>query len=215
MIIILFGPPGCGKGTQAALIKKNFGFPHLSTGDMLREAVKNNTKTGQLAAKIMEQGKLVSDEIVINIIKERIIKDDCRQGFILDGFPRTLSQAEVLDQMLQKLDRNVKLVIEFSVNDKVLIERIASRFSCKDCGAGYNDLTLMPKIDGVCDICGSHNFIRRKDDNKETASKRLEAYNEETLPLLPYYAEKNILFAIDGLAKIDNVANEIEELIKK
>ena len=131
MIIILFGPPGCGKGTQAALIKKNFGFPHLSTGDMLREAVKNNTKTGQLAAKIMEQGKLVSDEIVINIIKERIIKDDCRQGFILDGFPRTLSQAEVLDQMLQKLDRNVKLVIEFSVNDKVLIERIASRFSCE------------------------------------------------------------------------------------
>ena len=165
MIIILFGPLGCGKGTQAALIKKNFGFPHLSTGDMLREAVKNNTKTGQLAAKIMEQGKLVSDEIVINIIKERIIKDDCRQGFILDGFPRTLSQAEVLDQMLQKLDRNVKLVIEFSVNDKVLIERIASRFSCKDCGAGYNDLTLMPKIDELCDICGSHNFIRRKDDN--------------------------------------------------
>ena len=127
MIIILFGPPGCGKGTQAALIKKNFGYPHLSTGDMLREAVKDNTETGQLAAKIMEQGKLVSDEIVINIIKERIVKDDCEKGFILDGFPRTLSQAEALDKMLKNLNRHVKLVIEFAVNDNVLIERIAGR----------------------------------------------------------------------------------------
>lgn len=215
MIIILFGPPGCGKGTQAALIKKNFEFPHLSTGDMLREAVKNNTETGQLAAKIMEQGKLVSDEIVINIIKERIVKDDCEKGFILDGFPRTLSQAEALDKMLKNLNRHVKLVIEFAVNDNVLIERIAGRFSCKDCGAGYNDLTLIPKKEGVCDICGGHNFIRRKDDNKETTLKRLEAYNEETMPLLPYYKKKNLLFSIDGLAKIDDVANEVEELIKK
>ena len=131
MIIILFGPPGGRKGTQAALIKKNFGYPHLSTGDMLREAVKDNTETGQLAAKIMEQGKLVSDEIVINIIKERIVKDDCEKGFILDGFPRTLSQAEALDKMLKNLNRHVKLVIEFAVNDNVLIERIAEGFPAR------------------------------------------------------------------------------------
>jgi len=215
MITILFGPPGCGKGTQAAFIKEKYSFPHLSTGDMLREAVKNNTETGKLASKIMEEGKLVSDEIVVNIIKERVLNDDCLKGFILDGFPRTISQAEALDDMLNELSRKVDLVIEFVVNDKVLIERISGRFSCKSCGAGYNDVTFPSAKEGVCDKCGSNNFTRRKDDNKETASKRLKAYNEETLPLLPYYRNKNLLFSIDGLANIEDVSNKIEELIKK
>jgi len=215
MIIILFGPPGCGKGTQAALIKDKYNFPHLSTGDMLREAVKKNTETGKLASKIMEQGRLVSDEVVVNIIKERILNEDCLKGFILDGFPRTISQAEALDEMLSNINKKINLVIEFAVEDKNLIERISGRFSCKDCGAGYNEVTLLPLKEGICDKCGSKNFLRRKDDNKETASKRLEAYNEETLPLLPYYIDKNLLFSIDGLANINDVSNKIEELIKK
>ena len=215
MIIILFGPPGCGKGTQAAFIKENYSFPHLSTGDMLREAVKNKTETGKLASKIMEEGKLVSDEIVVNIIKDTVSKEDCLEGFILDGFPRTILQAEALDGMLNELNRKVDLVVEFAVNDQVLIERISGRFSCKNCGAGYNDVTLPTNKEGICDKCGSKNFVRRKDDNKETASKRLKAYNEETLPLLPYYRNKNLLFSVNGLASIEDVSYKIEELIKK
>jgi len=215
MIIVLFGPPGCGKGTQAAIIKKKYSYPHLSTGDMLREAVKNQTETGKKASKLMEEGKLVSDEIVINIIKERITHNDCKEGCILDGFPRTLSQARAFDIMLYNLNLNVDVVIEFSVDDAILIDRISSRFSCKICGAGYNDLTLVPKKEGLCDHCGGEEFIRRKDDNKDTASKRLLAYNEETLPILPYYRDKNILFSIDGLASISDVSEDIDKIIKK
>ena len=215
MIIVLFGPPGCGKGTQASIIAKDINIPHLSTGDMLREAVKSKTETGVKAASIMEKGNLVSDDIVISIISDRIGKNDCKNGFILDGFPRTLSQAKELDNMLQGENLNVHLVLEFAVNDEVLISRIEGRFSCGDCGAGYNDKSKLPAQNGICDECGSSNFIRRKDDNRETVSKRLEAYNKDTLPLLPYYKEKQVLFSIDGLADIDNVTNELMSLIKK
>ena len=215
MIVILFGPPGCGKGTQAAIISKDINIPHLSTGDMLREAVKSKTEIGLKAASIMEAGKLVSDEIVIGIIKDRIAKHDCFNGFILDGYPRTLSQAKELDNMLDKQDLKTDIVLEFSVNDEVLISRIEGRFSCADCGAGYNDQSKLPLKEGKCDQCGSSNFIRRKDDNRETVTKRLEAYNKDTLPLLPYYKEKQVLFSIDGLADIDNVTNELMSLIKK
>ena len=215
MIIILFGPPGCGKGTQASIIAKKNSYVHLSTGDMLREAVKNKTSTGMKAAKIMEEGKLVSDEIVINIIKDRIVQKDCEHGFILDGFPRTLSQAKELDNMLSLNHIIVDLVIEFAVNDKILLSRIEGRFSCSECGTGYNDESKMPLKEGICDECGSSNFIRRKDDNRETASKRLESYNRETLPLLPYYKDKKVLFSIDGLVNIESVTNEIMSLIQK
>ena len=215
MIIVLFGPPGCGKGTQASIIEKDMKIPHLSTGDMLRDAVKSKTETGLKAAAIMEAGKLVSDDIVISIIKERIENNDCYNGFILDGFPRTVSQAKELDDMLQHKNLNVDLVIEFRVNDKILLSRIEGRFSCGSCGQGYNDQTNLPINDDKCDKCGSSNFIRRKDDNRETASKRLEAYNKETLPILPYYSNKQVLFAVDGLANIDNVTNELMSLIKK
>ena len=214
MIIILFGPPGCGKGTQASLIAKKNSYAHLSTGDMLREAVKDKTETGNKAAKIMEEGKLVPDETVINIIKDRILQTDCEHGFILDGFPRTLSQAKELDNMLSQKNMAVDLVIEFAVVKDVLLNRIEGRFSCNDCGAGYNDNTKMPINLGICDECRSSNFIRRKDDNRETASKRLEAYNRETLPLLPYYKDKKVLFSIDGLANIDNVTNKIMSLMQ-
>ncbi len=215
MIIVLFGPPGCGKGTQASIIAKDINIPHLSTGDMLREAVKSKTETGVKAASIMEKGNLVSDDIVISIISDRIGKNDCKNGFILDGFPRTLSQAKELDNMLQGENLKVHLVLEFAVNDEVLISRIEGRFSCGDCGAGYNDKSKLPAQNGICDECGSSNFIRRKDDNRETVSKRLEAYNKDTLPLLPYYKEKKLLHSIDGLADIDNVTNELMTLIKK
>lgn len=215
MIIVLFGPPGCGKGTQASIIEKNMKIPHLSTGDMLRDAVKSKTETGLKAAAIMEAGKLVSDDIVISIIKERIENNDCYNGFILDGFPRTVSQAKELDDMLQHKNLKVDLVIEFRVNDKILLSRIEGRFSCGSCGQGYNDQTNLPTNDDKCDKCGSSNFIRRKDDNRETASKRLEAYNKETLPILPYYSNKQVIFAVDGLANIDNVTNELMSLIKK
>jgi len=215
MIIILFGPPGCGKGTQASLINKENNYPHLSTGEMLREAVRSKTETGLKASKTMEEGKLVSDNIVINIIKDRIEHKDCDAGFILDGFPRTLSQAKELDSMLSLKNLLVDLVIEFSVDDLVLINRIEGRFSCSECSAGYNDYTKLPKKAGICDQCGSSNFIRRKDDKKEVVSKRLEAYNKETLPLLPYYDSKKVLFSIDGLANIKNVTSKIMSLIKK
>ncbi|MBT3939933.1 MAG: adenylate kinase [Pelagibacterales bacterium] len=215
MIIILFGPPGCGKGTQASFIAKENSYAHLSTGDMLREAVKSKTETGLKAAKIMEEGKLVSDEIVISIIKDRIEKKDCEHGFILDGFPRTIAQAKELDNMLSNNNIIVDLVINFSVNDEVLLNRIEGRFSCSGCGTGFNDETKMPREDGICDVCKGNNFIRRKDDNRETASKRLEAYNKETLPLLPYYKDKEVLFSIDGLSNIENVTKEIMSLIQK
>lgn len=215
MIMVLFGPPGCGKGTQAGIISKDIQIPHLSTGDMLRDAVKSKTETGMKAASIMEEGKLVSDEIVINIIKDRICHNDCKMGFILDGFPRTLSQAKELDVMLTKENMKLDLVIDFSVNDEALISRIEGRFSCGDCGEGYNDQTKLPTKDGICDACGSNKFIRRKDDNRETISKRLEAYYKDTLPILPYYKEKKILQSIDGLADIDSVTNELMSLIKK
>ena len=215
MIVILFGPPGCGKGTQAAILSKDIDIPHLSTGDMLRDAVKSKTETGIKAASIMEEGKLVSDEIVVSIINDRICQNDCSSGFILDGFPRTLSQAKELDVMLAKESLKVDSVLEFSVNDEILISRIEGRFSCGDCGEGYNDQSKLPAKDGVCDQCGSNNFIRRKDDNRETVSKRLEAYNEDTLPLLPYYKAKKVLHSIDGLADIDNVTNELMRIIKK
>ena len=215
MIMVLFGPPGCGKGTQASIIAKDIKIPHLSTGDMLREAVKSKTETGLQAANIMEEGKLVSDEIVINIIKDRICHNDCENGFILDGFPRTLSQAKELDVMLGKENMKVDLVLEFSVNDEALISRIEGRFSCSDCGLGYNDHTKLPIQEGVCDECGSNNFIRRKDDNRETVSKRLDAYYKDTLPILPYYKEKQVLNSIDGLADIDSVTTELMSLIKK
>ena len=201
--------------TQEGIIAKDIDIPHLSTGDMLRDAVKSETETGLKAASIMEEGKLVSDEIVIDIIKDRICNNDCKNGFILDGFPRTVSQAKELDVMLTSENMKLDLVVDFSVNDEALISRIEGRFSCGDCGAGYNDHTKLPIKEGICDECGSSNFIRRKDDNRETVSKRLEAYYKDTLPILPYYKEKKVLYSIDGLADIDSVTNELMSLIKK
>jgi len=212
--LILLGPPGAGKGTQAQRIEQRRGLVQLSTGDMLRAAVKAGTEVGRKAKDIMERGELVPDDIVVAIIAERIDRQDCGAGFILDGFPRTTAQAEALDRMLEEKGLRLDRVIEMEVVDDALIERLTGRFSCAQCGAGYHDRFKRPKVDGVCDECGSRQFTRRNDDNRETVTSRLEAYHALTAPLLPYYRAKGILETVDGLANIDEVTRQIETLLE-
>ena len=213
MIIILLGPPGAGKGTQAQRIETTQGLVQLSTGDMLRAAVAAGTDVGKKAKAFMDAGKLVTDEIVIGIIADRIDEDDCRNGFLLDGFPRTVAQAEALDNMLARKHLKLDVVIEMKVDDAALVDRITGRYTCANCNQGYHDVNLKPKVDGVCDNCGSTNFKRRADDNRETVSSRLEAYHAQTAPLLPYYKAKGILKVVDGMADIDDVTAQINEVL--
>jgi len=213
VIVILFGPPGAGKGTQAQRIEKENGLIQLSTGDMLRAAMAAGTEVGRQAKAAIEAGQLVTDEIVIGIIRDRIQQKDCEKGFILDGFPRTVAQAEALDDMLKELNLKLNVVIEMKVDDEALVDRVCGRYTCAKCGFGYHDTNLRPKVPGVCDVCGSTEFTRRKDDNAETFSKRLEAYYADTAPVLPYYAKKGILQQIDGMAAIDKVAAQIAAVL--
>lgn len=213
MNLILLGPPGAGKGTQAAAIAASRGLVQLSTGDMLRAAVKAGTEVGKQAKAIMERGDLVPDEIVIRIIDERIGQPDCEKGFILDGFPRTLPQAAALDRLLADRGKQLDLVVEFKVDDAALVERISGRFACAKCGAGYHDKFKQPKTPGVCDVCGATEFTRRADDNAETVKNRLMAYYKETAPLIGYYFAKGKLKSIDGMAPIDQVTHAIERLL--
>ena len=210
MRLILFGPPGCGKGTQAERLRDSQGLVHLSTGDMLRAAVAAETEVGKRAKAIMEAGELVPDEVVIGIIADRLGEPDMASGFILDGFPRTVAQAEALDELLARRDIKIDRVIAFGVDDDALVARIGGRFSCAECGAGYNDSAKPTKVEGVCDSCDGGSFQRRKDDNAETARERLEAYHAQTAPLLPYYDKQGLLATIDGMAVIDAVTVEIE-----
>ncbi len=209
--IILMGPPGGGKGTQAKLLQDRYNIAQLSTGDMLRAAVKAKTAVGLEAQTIMESGRLVSDDIVIRIISDRMKGEDCEKGFILDGFPRTLVQAEMLEKLLAEQQRTLDKVIEVRVPDEMLVQRIAGRFSCAQCGAGYHDVFQQPRVKGVCDFCGSTRFIRRADDNEKTVRSRLQAYHAQTAPLLPYYASKGLLRIIDGALSIEDVTENIEK----
>ena len=213
MRLILFGPPGCGKGTQAQFLGGEFNIPHLSTGDMLREAVAMGTEIGLRAKDLMEAGALVPDEVVVGIISERLDRDDCVNGFILDGFPRTVAQANALDNLLA--DKGLKLdrVVEIQVSDELLIQRISGRFSCLDCGFGYHDRFKQPEREGVCDICEGNRFTRRKDDNEATVRERLNTYNAQTTPLLPYYRSKDLLAPVDGMLRIKEVTAAIRGIL--
>jgi len=211
--LILFGPPGAGKGTQAKIIEETYSIPQLSTGDMLRAAVAEKTELGKQAEKIMKSGGLVSDDLIVGMIKDRISKSDCTNGFILDGFPRTNAQADALDQMLQENDSKIDAVIEIKVNDEFIVERICNRFTCSDCGTGYNAKTQTPTKDGVCDKCGGTNFSHREDDNKDTVSERLKTYHRQTAPVLPYYKEKNLHNEVNGMADINEVTSQIKDII--
>lgn len=215
MILILLGPPGAGKGTQADYIAQSYSIPKLSTGDMLRAAAASGSALGKHVQEIMSAGQLVSDDIMINLIRERIQAPDCKKGFILDGFPRTLAQAEALTQMLKDENLRLNVTLELEVNDADLIQRISGRFSCAKCGAGYHDTFKPTKAPGICDACGSTEMVRRKDDNAETVAKRLQAYHQMTAPLLPYYESMGILASVDGMQDIEAVRADVEKVLKQ
>lgn len=213
MNLILLGPPGAGKGTQAELLEKKLSIIQLSTGAMLRDAVKAGSDIGKRAEAIMKSGGLVSDEIVIGIIANRIDEPDCRNGFILDGFPRTLAQASALDRLLEEKGKTLDAVVEIKVDDAALVDRISGRFSCAKCGAGYHDTHKPTRVPGVCDKCGSTEFTRRADDNAETVKNRLMAYYRETAPLIGYYYAKGYLRSVNGMLPIDEVTRQIDKTL--
>jgi adenylate kinase len=213
MKLILLGAPGSGKGTQATLLARAYGIVQLSTGDMLRAAVKSGSQMGQRLQETMSAGKLVDDETIVALIKDRIKQPDCADGFILDGFPRTLGQAEALDEMLSAEGTKLDAVIELKVDDSILVERISGRYSCTKCGEGYHDSFKQPVKSGVCNQCGSTEFTRRADDNAATVVKRLESYHAQTAPLLPYYQSRGALTSVDGMAEMDEVQQQIRTII--
>lgn len=214
MKLILLGPPGAGKGTQAQRLVTRHDIPQLSTGDMLRAAVAAETDVGLKAKAIMDAGNLVPDEVVNAIVADRIAEEDCSEGFILDGYPRTLKQADALEALLEKRGQHLDHVIELKVDDDILVKRVSGRFSCANCGTVYHDEDKLPKAEGVCDTCGSTEFKRRPDDNAETMRSRLRTYYKETSPLVGYYYCKRTLRSIDGMAPIDDVTGSIEEVLK-
>ena len=214
MNIILLGPPGAGKGTQASRLERERGMVQLSTGDMLRAAVAAGTEIGLRAKAVMDAGELVSDEIVTGILSARLDQPDVEQGFILDGYPRTVAQAESLDRLLAAKGRKLDHVIELAVDEDALVDRITGRFSCARCGEGYHDRYKLPKVPALCDKCGAENqFRRRPDDNEETVRNRMAEYRAKTAPILPFYEAKGIVTRIDGMAPIGEVSAAIEAIL--
>ncbi|HBK52811.1 adenylate kinase [Syntrophomonas wolfei] len=213
MNIILMGPPGAGKGTQAELIKARFPIPHISTGDIFRDAVNQGSELGQEAQKYMSSGQLVPDEITTAIVKERITQADCEQGFLLDGFPRTTAQAQALDQSLTELGKKIDLAVNIDVPTELLIERLSGRISCQECKRVYNLNFNPPREQGKCDSCGSE-LVQRNDDRGETVAKRLEVYSQQTRPLLQYYEAQGVLFNIEGSRGSNQVFADIQEKLE-
>ena len=210
MNLILLGPPGAGKGTQSARIVTVYNLVQISTGDILRAEVKSSTELGKIAKSLMDDGKLVPDNLIIDMISGYIEKEAGSSGFILDGFPRTEEQAKALDVMLLEKNLKIDYVIKLEVDEKALIERVVGRFSCGDCGQGYHDKFAPTKLANICDVCGSKNFVRRADDNVESMTARLVAYREQTEPILPYYEKKGALTIVNGMKTPEEVFEEIE-----
>src|SRR5216684_4143354 len=212
MNLILLGPPGAGKGTQAKRLQESRGLVQLATGDMVRAAIASGSELGQRVKAIYDAGRLVSDDIIIDMIAERIAAPDTERGFILDGFPRTVPQAEALDAMLAERGQALDHVILMEVDEAALVDRIAGRFTCQGCGASYHERYKRPQVEGVCDMCGSPDLVHRADDRPEAVKTRFEVYRRQTAPILPYYRARGILRTVNGMAHIDEVTRQIQEL---
>lgn len=210
--IILMGPPGAGKGTNAKRIASFYKIPHISTGDMFREAIKNKTPLGELASKYISEGLLVPDDVTIGLVRERLALDDCKNGFLLDGFPRSLPQAEALTAIGEEISRPINYVINIVVPEAILVDRISGRRVCKTCGAPYHVKNMKPKVDGVCDLCGGE-LVQRKDDNEETLKSRLHEYHKMTEPLINYYKNLGVTFDIDGTKDLDELSKDIAKIL--
>lgn len=214
MRLVLLGPPGAGKGTQASAIVEKYNIPHISTGDIFRANIKEGTALGREAKDYMDKGLLVPDELVVSIVKDRLLKDDCKEGFLLDGFPRTVKQAEALDSELDKMGINLDRVININAAAEILIERAVGRRICKECGATYHVKYNPPKVEGVCDKDGGE-LYQRNDDTEETVTTRISVYMEQTEPLIDYYKSQGLLFDVDGTKKIDEVFIDITSELDK
>ena len=214
-VLILLGPPGAGKGTQARMLEEKFGLVQLSTGDLLRAAVAAGTEAGKAAKAVMEAGDLVSDEIVINILRDRLAEPDCAKGVILDGFPRTTVQAQALDTLLAETGQKISAAVSLEVDDAAMVTRISGRYTCGACGEGYHDSFKQPAKEGTCDKCGSTEMKRRADDNAETVSSRLVAYHDQTAPLIAYYKDKGVLQSVDAMGEIDTIAGALAGIVEQ
>jgi adenylate kinase len=213
MKIIMLGAPGAGKGTQAQMIADQYHIPHISTGDIFRANIKNNTELGTEAKKYMDQGKLVPDELTVRILLDRVAQADCADGYVLDGFPRTIPQAEVLDHELDKMSDKIDYAVNVEVPDENIIKRMSGRRACLNCGATYHIEYIPPKVEGVCDKCGQ-NLVQRADDKPETVKNRLSVYHEQTQPLIEYYSKKDILKTVDGTVDMKDVFAAITAFLK-
>ena len=213
MNIILMGLPGAGKGTQAEKIVATYGIPHISTGDMFRAAMQQQTELGLKAKSFMDKGELVPDEVTNGIVKERLQQADTEKGFLLDGFPRTHAQAEALDKIMQDLNRSIDAVINIEVNPEILMQRLTGRIICRNCGSTYHKTNNPPKVEGTCDRCGSHDFYQREDDKPETVENRIQINIEQSKPILNYYKAKGILRNVDGESGIDNLFQTIQSIM--
>ena len=211
--VVLTGAPGCGKGTQARLLKEKAHICHLSTGEMLRAEAAKKTPEGLALKEVLDKGGFATDEMIINMVSKRIDEDDCKNGFILDGFPRTLPQAEVLEKMLAEKGIKLNAVIEIQVPDEIIMERILGRYACMKCGQGYHDKFQKPKVYGVCDVCGGTEFYRRIDDNRSTVQNRLVNYRALTYPTIPFFEKKGLLRTVDGRGSIMAVAAKIDDVL--
>ncbi|MCR5390955.1 MAG: adenylate kinase [Lachnospiraceae bacterium] len=213
MKIVMLGAPGAGKGTQASMIAENFGIPHISTGDIFRANIKNGTELGKEAKAYMDKGELVPDELTVRLLLDRVAQDDCKEGYVLDGFPRTIPQAEVLEKELEKTGDKIDKAVNVDVPDENIVRRMSGRRACLKCGATYHIVHIPPKKEGICDVCGSE-LVLRDDDKEETVKNRLEVYHKQTSPLIDFYSKRNVLETVDGTKDSKEVFEDIKKILK-